>query len=527
MLVKSLLTLLTLKQLNQIHAQLIIRPKPQIFNPLLGVLANSSSPQNALLLYNLMLYYPFSHNHYTFTLTLKACSVLHAHTKGLEIHAHVIKSGHYSDIFIQNCLLHFYVVEHDVISALKIFESISSPDVVSWTSIISGLSKCGFEAEAISKFSSMDVKPNSATLVSALSACSCLKALTLGKAIHAYGLKRMVDNNIVFDNAMLDVYARCGSLVNAEHLFANMSKRDVVSWTTMVGAYAQGGHCEEAVDLFKKMVLEGEAVPNEVTVVTVLSACASIGALSLGQWVHSYIKRRPDLMVEGILGNALLNMFAKCGDMNMAIQIFSMLEHKDIISWGTLICGLAMNGHGRHTMQLFSHMLIHGVPPDDVTFIGLLSACSHSGLVNEGSMFFKAMRDYYGIIPQMQHFCCMLDMYGRAGLFEEAEAFLKGMPIEAKSPVWVALLQACKIHGNEKMLDWIRRNLLGDENVGVGTLALLSNHYASSERWDDANKVRSRMRSVGLKKMAGCSWIELDTRNDMSNLDLCGGIRRT
>ncbi|XP_028764348.1 pentatricopeptide repeat-containing protein At1g08070, chloroplastic-like [Neltuma alba] len=522
MLLKSLLTTLILKQLNQIHAQLIIRPKPQILNPLLGVLANSSRPRNALLLYNLMLYYPFSHNHYTFTLTLKACSLLHAHTKGLEVHGHVIKSGHYADIFIQNCLLHFYIVEHDVGSALKIFEFIPSPDVVSWTSIISGLSKCGFEAEAIRKFSLMDVKPNSATLVSALTACSFLKAMTLGKAIHAYGMKGMVDNNIIFDNAMLDLYARCGSLVNAEHLFANMMERDVVSWTTMVGAYAQRGRSEEAVDLFKKMVLEGEAVPNEVTVVTVLSACASIGALSLGQWVHSYIKRRSDLVVEGIIGNALLNMFAKCGDMNMAIQIFKMLEHKDVISWGTLICGLAMNGHGKHTVQLFSRMLIHGVPPDDVTFIGLLSACSHSGLVNKGFMFFKAMRDYYGIMPQMQHFCCMLDMYGRAGLFEEAEAFLKGMPVEAKRPVWVALLQACKIHGNEEMLDWIRRNLLNDENVGDGALALLSNHYASTERWDDANKVRGRMRRIGLKKMTGRSWIELDARNDTLDLDLCG-----
>ncbi|KAF7845369.1 pentatricopeptide repeat-containing protein [Senna tora] len=519
--VKPLSPTLTLKQLNQIRAQLIRNPKPQIFNRLLGVLANSSTPQNALHLYNQMLRHPFSHNHYTFTHTLKACSLLHAQTKGLEIHAHVIKSGHYADIFIQNCLLHFYIVEHDVVSALQIFESISSPDVVSWTSIISGLSKCGFEAEAIRKFSSMDVQPNSATLVSTLSACSCLRALTLGKAIHAYRLKRMNDNNIVFDNAMLDVYAKCGSLTNAEHLFANMLKRDVVSWTTMVGAYAQGGCCEVAVVLFKNMVLEWEVVPNEATIVTVLSACSSIGALSLGQWVHSYIDRRSDLAVEGNLGNALLNMYAKCGDIYTAIHIFNMLEHKDIISWGSVICGLAMNGHGKHTVELFARMLIQGVPPDDVTFIGLLSACSHAGLVKEGLMFFKAMRDTYAIAPQMQHYGCIIDMYGRAGLFEEAEDFLTSMPVEAKGPIWGALLQACKIHGNEKMFEWTKRHLLNDKHVGVGTLALLSNHYASSERWDDANRVRSRMRSSGVKKMAGCSWIELDTTTNSFDLDLC------
>lgn len=367
----------------------------------------------------------------------------------------------------------------------------------------------------------MDVKPNAATLVSALSACSALKALKFGKAIHAYGFKAIIiDGNVIFDNAMLDLYAKCGSLVNAEHLFVNMPKRDVISWTTLVMAYAQGGHCEEAFAVFKRMVLEGEAEPNEATVVTVLSACASMGALSLGQWVHSYIDKRCDLVVDGNIGNALLNMYAKCGDMQMGIRIFNMLMHKDVITWGTVICGLAMNGYGKQAVQLFSHMLIQEVPPDDVTFIGLLSACSHEGLVNEGIMFFKAMRDTYGIIPQMRHYSCMVDMYGRAGLFEEAKAFLIGMPVEAEGPIWGALLQACKNHGNEKMSEWIRRHL-NNKDVGNGTLALLSNLYASSERWDDANKVRNTMRGNGLKKTAGCSWIELEMSTNISDSDLC------
>ncbi|XP_061375562.1 pentatricopeptide repeat-containing protein At1g08070, chloroplastic-like [Gastrolobium bilobum] len=503
-----------------IHAQnqLIKNPNPQLLNPLLGLLKNS---QDAFFLYNQMLSHPFSHNHYTFTHALKACSSLHARSKGLEIHAHLIKSGHYVDLFIQNSLLHFYChVGNDVVSASRVFESIPSPDVVSWTSMVSGLSKCGFEAEAIRKFSAMDVKPNAATLVSALSACSGLKALGFGKAVHAYGLKSMIDGNVIFDNAVLDLYAKCGSLVNAENLFVKMSKRDVISWTTLVMAYAQGGHCEEAIAVFKRMVLEGEAEPNEATVVTVLSACASMGALSLGQWVHSYIDTRCDLVLDGNIGNALLNMYAKCGDMQMGFRIFNMLVHKDVITWGTVICGLAMNGHGKQAVQIFSHMLIQGVPPDDVTFIGLLSACSHAGLVNEGIMFFKAMRDTYCIAPQMRHYGCMIDMYGRAGLFEEAEAFLRGMPVEAEGPIWGALLQACKIHGNENMSEWIRGHV-NNKNVGIGTLALLSNLYASSERWDDANKVRNTMRGVGLRKLAGCSWIELDMSTNRLDSNLC------
>ncbi|KAJ7947556.1 Pentatricopeptide repeat [Quillaja saponaria] len=443
--------------------------------------------------------------------------------KALRSMVHVTKSGHSSDIFIQNSLLHFYLVEKDVFSASQLFQSISFPDVVSWTSIISGLSKCGFEAEAIAKFSLMDVKPNSATLVSVLSACSSLRALRLGKAVHAYSLGNLSDNNIVLDNSMLDFYVKCGSLVSAEYLFVKMPNRDVVSWTTMVDGYAKMGHCEEAIGVFKNMVQEGETEPNEATLVTVLTASSSRGALSLGQWVHSYIGTRCDIAVEGNLGNALINMYVKCGHMSAAIQVFNRLLYKDIISWDTIISGMAVNGRGKQALQLFSQMLVNGVLPDDVTFISLLSACSHAGLVDEGSMFFKSMRYIYGIVPSLLHYGCMVDMYGRAGFLEEAEAFIRDMPEEAEGPIWGSLLQACKSHGNENMFERIKQYLLNNGDVSMGTLALLSNAYASLDRWDDADKVRKAMRGRGLKKMAGSSWIELDTSTNRRNVDEYAG----
>ena len=457
-----------------------------------------------------MVLHPTSHNHFTFTHALIASSLLHALHKTLEIHAHVIKSGHYSDIFIQNTLLHSYVVKNNIVFAKRVFKSISSPDVVSWTSIISGLSKCGFHEEAIGKFLCMDVKPNTITLASVVSACCGLRAVRSGKAIHGYSLRSLDGVNIILDNALLDFYVKCGNLASAKFLFMKMSWRDVISWTTMVGGLAQGGLCEEAVEVFQAMVNGGEAVPNEATFVNVLSACSSLGALSLGQWVHSYISTRHDLVVDGNLGNALINMYSKCSDMCMAVQVFNELTHKDIISWSTIIGGMAMNGHGMHALQLFSLMLVHGVSPDDVTFIGLLSACSHAGLVKQGLIFFKAMNDVYGIAPQMKHYACMVDMYGRAGLLEEAEAFIRGMPMEADGPIWGALLNACKVHGNEKMFVQIYHSLRSAKGVSIGTLALLSNTYASCNRWDDANNVRDMMRDLGLKKMPGYSWIEVD-----------------
>ncbi|KAG6632465.1 hypothetical protein CIPAW_13G161400 [Carya illinoinensis] len=522
MMVKSPMPTLTPKQLNQIHAQLLKNPQPFLLNPLLGLLTNSAIPQNALVLFKQMLHRPSSHNHYTFTYALKACSLLHARQKGLEIHARVLKSGHYSDIFISNSLLHFYLVGNEIVSACRVFDSISSPDVVSWTSIISGLSKCGFEEEAIFKFSSMDVRPNSTTLVSVMSACASLRAVELGKAVHGYILRNMDESNVILSNVILDFYVRCGSLAGAKYLFVNMPNRDVFSWTTMVSGNAQRGSSEEAVRVFQEMVEVGEALPNEATIVSVLSACSSIGALSLGQWVHSYIDSRSDISVEGNVGNALINMYVKCGHVNLAIQVFNKLMCKDIISWSTIISGMAMNGQGMHALQLFSLMLVLGVPPDDVTFIGLLSACSHAGLVDKGLMFFKVMKNVYGITPQMQHYACMVDIYGRAGLLEEAEEFIRQMPVEAEGPIWGALLNGCRVHRNEKMFERIRQCLLDTRGVSIGTFALLSNTYASSDRWEDSNKVRDAMRCMGLKKMAGSSWIEVESStNNQDNPDAC------
>ncbi|PSR90197.1 Pentatricopeptide repeat-containing protein [Actinidia chinensis var. chinensis] len=511
--IKSLIPTLTRKQLNQIQTHIAKSTKPNTLNLLLGSLANSNTPRNALILYNKMLHNPSSYNHFTFTHALKACSSSKALRKGIEIHARVVKSGHYSDIFIQNSLIHFYCIENDIVNACTVFDEIPYPDTVSWTSIVSGLSKLGFEEEAIGWFLSMDVEPNPATLVSVLSACSSIRDVKFGKAIHGYRLKNFCEDNVILDNAVLDFYMKCGSLNSARYLFVKMLKRDVVSWTTMVGGLAQRGFCQEAIMLFQDLLQRGEAEPNEATIVNALSACSSLCALSWGRWVHTYVSTRHDLTENGNVGNALVNMYAKCGDMGMAIQAFNMLICKDLVSWSTIISGMAMNGLGVHALPLFSLMLVHGVCPDDVTFVGLLSACSHGGMINQGLMFFKAMSDVYGIGSQMAHYACVVDMYGRAGLLKEAEAFITKMPVVADGTVWGALLNACRIHGNEEMFERITHCLPTTEGVSIGTYALLSNTYASSMRWEDANEVRDAMRNRGLKKMAGYSWIEADVSN--------------
>lgn len=421
----------------------------------------------------------------------------------------MLKLGHFSDIYIQNSFLHFYLLQKDVSSADQVFASIDFPDVVSWSSIISGLSKCGFEREAIDKFASMDVEPNCSTLVSALSACCSIRAVKYGKAIHRYVLRNLNEDNIILGNAILEFYIRCGSLSTAHHLFVKMPKRDVVSWSSLIGGYAASGSCEEAIELFQRMVTSGEAEPNEFTLVNVLSACSSTGKLAYGELIHTYITSRHDISLDGPVGNALINMFVKCGNMDMAVSLFNKLACKDVISWSTIMSGLAMNGKGTEALQLFSLMVVHGVALDDITFVGLLSACSHSGLVKQGLMFFESMKRVYKIPPQMQHFACMVDMYGRAGLLEEAEGFIREMPVVAEGSVWGALLNGCKIHGDESVFERLKERMGG---LSIGTMALLSNTYARWENWEDANKVRDEMRSEGLKKMAGVSRVEVNPR---------------
>ncbi|WOG81409.1 hypothetical protein DCAR_0100556 [Daucus carota subsp. sativus] len=501
---------LSLRQIKQIRAHILTSSKPNSLNILLSNFTHSPTPQNALLLYNQMVKTPNAHNHFTFTLALKACSLLHSLPKGQEIHAHVIKTAYFSDIFIKNSLIHFYLLQTDIVWACRVFDSVVYPDVVSWTSIISGLSKCGMEREALVRFSKMDVSPNCATIVTVLSACISIRAVKIGKSVCCYSLKNFDDDNVVLGNVLLDFFVKFGSLGCARYLFERMRKRDVVSWTTMVGGFVQRGFYDVAVRVFQEMVRGGEVEPNEATIVSMLSACSSIGDLNLGRWVHCYVSSRHDLVINQNVGNALVNLYVKCGNIDLAITVFCMLKCKDVVSWSTMISGLAMNGYGKHVLPLFSLMLVHGNTPDDVTFIGLLSACSHAGLVNQGLMLFKAMDGVYHISPHMKHYACVVDMYGRAGLLKEAERFIEYMPVEADGPVWGALLNACNIYGSEEMILRTRQSLSKTRDATLGTFALLSNTYASSNRWDDANEVRDSMRRMGLKKAAGCSWVDVD-----------------
>ncbi|KAJ9688560.1 hypothetical protein PVL29_014288 [Vitis rotundifolia] len=385
------------------------------------------------------------------------------------------------------------------------------------------------------------LRPNEATVVSTLSACIALKMLELGKEIHRY-VREELGFTIKIGNALVDMYCKCGHLSIARQIFNDMPiktvicwtsivsgyvncgqldearelferspVRDVVLWTAMINGYVQFNRFDEAVALFREMQIK-RVSPDRFTLVALLTGCAQLGTLEQGKWIHGYIDENK-IMIDAVVGTALIEMYAKCGFIEKSLEIFNGLKEKDTASWTSIICGLAMNGKTSKALELFSEMEQTGVKPDDITFIGVLSACSHGGLVEEGRKHFRSMTTVYRIEPKLEHYGCLIDLLGRAGQLDEAEELIEKSPNvnnEVIVPLYGALLSACRTHGNVEMAERVAKRLVGIESGDSSVHTLLANIYASADRWEDVTKVRRKMKDLGVKKVPGCSSVEVN-----------------
>ncbi|XP_058201851.1 pentatricopeptide repeat-containing protein At4g21065-like [Rhododendron vialii] len=353
------------------------------------------------------------------------------------------------------------------------------------------------------------VLPNKFTYPFVLKACACVGRLSLGEQVHGSVIKVGFDNDIHVGNTLVHAYGCCGGGIGfARKVFDEMPEWDSVSWSAMIGGYARLGMSSEAVGLFREMQV-ARVRPDEVTMVTVLSACTDLGALELGRWVESYIEReKVPKSVE--LCNAVIGMYAKCGDVDKALNLFRKMSEKTIVSWTSVIVGLAMHGHGLEAVSLFEEMKEDGLVPDDVVFIGLLSACSHSGLVEEGWRYFNSMLEGFGIVPKIEHYGCMVDLLSRAGLVKEALDFVQKMPIEPNQIIWRTLIAACRSHGELNLGESITKQLIRNEPMRESNYILLSNIYAKKSHWEKKTKIREVMEKKGMRKIPGSTMIELD-----------------
>ncbi|CAN6468138.1 unnamed protein product [Victoria cruziana] len=349
------------------------------------------------------------------------------------------------------------------------------------------------------------VPANNFTFPFVFKACSDLRLVSNGTSVHANVIKTGHHaNDLYIQNALMVFYCSCGDTETARKLFDEMPQRDVVSWTTLISGYAKNERFVDAFFLFKIMQLAG-VTPNAVTMVNVLSACAQSGELWVGREVHKLIKEQK-MKLDVILGTSLINMYAKCGKIEMGMKVFNSMPEKNVFTWNTIINGLAMADSGKRAISLFYRMEEAGVRPDEVTLIGALCACSHAGLVQEGRRIFQTMAGKYGVLPGIKHYGCMVDLLGRAGLIKEAYEAAENMPYEPNTVIWGTLFGGCRAYGDLQLSEVAARRLVELEPWNGAYLAVLSRLYAELGRWNDAEKLRTLMIKRRTVKVPGSSF---------------------
>ncbi|XP_057792017.1 pentatricopeptide repeat-containing protein At3g62890-like [Salvia miltiorrhiza] len=428
-----------------------------------------------------------------------------------------------------------------LIEAHQLFDEMEEKDVVSWTAMISCYEQNMMYEEALDMFLAMcrkGISVDEVVLVSVLSACSHLVRARMGESVHGLVTKVGFESYVNLQNALIHMYSRwedvsaaeklfeagcvldmiswnsmisgyikCGLVDKARELFDSMPEKDVVSWSSMISGNAQHGNFSEMLALFHEMQRGGVVKPDETTLVSVVSACAHLAALEQGKWLHAYI-RKNGMKVNMILGTTLINMYMKCASVEEAMEVFDGMEEKGVSSWNALILGLAMNGQVERSLETFEEMKRRGMLPNEVTFVAVLGACRHIGLVEKGRECFDSMVKDYGIEPNIKHYGCLVDLLGRAGLLKEAEEVIDTMPMAADIATWGALLGACKKHGDKEMGERLGRKLIQLEPQHDGFHVLLSNIYASKGNWENVVEIREMMTRQGVVKTPGCSVIE-------------------
>ncbi|XP_058096163.1 pentatricopeptide repeat-containing protein At1g08070, chloroplastic-like [Magnolia sinica] len=447
-------------------------PNVFLYNTMIKAYSKSSTPLAAVRCYRLFCV-GLRPDHYTFPPLLEACKEASDLDVGLQIHSHIIRTGLESNVFTQTQLLRFLAECGSVAHARRVFDEMGCRDGVAWTTMIASYaSECGDINEAFRLFQEMPFQRDG----------FCWNVIIAG-------------------------FIRWDNIVAARKLFDEFPQKDVVSWTEMISAYAQKGHYREALHLFDQMRVLG-CKPNHLTLVSLLSSCAHLGSIRVGMSIHQFIEKN-GIFIDVYIGTTLIDMYSKCGDIENSLKIFNLMPRKDVYTWNTMIEGLASHGQGRHALDLFMRMEMEGLEPNGVTFVGVLTACSHVGLVKVGRAYFHLMINEYGITPRIEHYGCLVDLLGRAGLVDEAEEVVNRMPIQPNAVVWGALLAACKVGGNVELGERALKHLLELEPENGGNYTLLSNIYAAASRWDDVDRMRKMMRNPTVEKIRGFSCIEV------------------
>lgn len=445
---------------------------------------------------------------------LSSCASLGCILLGQQTHGEGIKLGLDLDVSVSNTLLALYAETGRLAECQKVFSWMLERDQVSWNTVIGALADSGASvSEAVEVFLEMmraGWSPNRVTFINLLATVSSLSTSKLSHQIHALILKYNVKDDNAIENALLACYGKSGEMENCEEIFSRMSeRRDEVSWNSMISGYIHNELLCKAMDLVWLMMQRGQRL-DCFTFATVLSACATVATLERGMEVHA-CAIRACLESDVVIGSALVDMYSKCGRIDYASRFFNLMPVRNLYSWNSMISGYARHGHGDNALRLFTRMKLSDQLPDHITFVGVLSACSHIGLVDEGFEYFKSMTEVYGLVPRVEHYSCMVDLLGRAGELDKIENFIIKMPIKPNILIWRTVLGAC-CRGNGRKTELGRRAaemLFNMDPQNAVNYVLLSNMYASGGKWEDMARTRRAMREAAVKKEAGCSWVTM------------------
>jgi pentatricopeptide repeat protein len=444
---------------------------------------------------------------------LGACAALENLKVGMQIHPLVIKCGLGLDIFVVTALINLYAKCGDLDYACRAFFEVDKPLLQPWTALMGGFAQQGKGREAIDlfhKFHSLGLKPSERTFSSVLGAFADTADVKVGKQLHCLILKMGFISFIFVGNAVLDFYSKCGLVEESSKTFEEMYEYDVVSWNAMISGHVRLGHHGEAIELLKDMLIKGFE-PNLYTYSIILSICGDVPAIEWGKQTHCCIMK-PGFESNVVLGSALIDMYAKCGRVSEARKVFDNLITKNLVSWNTMLLGYAQHGFGREALEIYSIMHRNGIEPNDITFLGVLSACGHVGLVEEGWRHFNSMIRDHGIAPRTDHLASLVSLFARKGQTEMAFEFIMSFPMDPGKVVWRCLLSGCKIHKDLALGRYAAEKILSIDPEDTSAHIMLSNIYAEAKMWKEAAQVRKVMKDKDLKKDTGYSWAEFKNK---------------
>ncbi|KAG6702122.1 hypothetical protein I3842_07G018600 [Carya illinoinensis] len=449
----------------------------------------------------------------TLTTILSACDGPEFCYASKMMHGLVISSGYLQEIAVGNALITAYYKCGCFSSGRQVFDEMLERNVITWTAVISGLAQNGFHEDSLNLFVQMrcgTVDLNSLTYLSSLMACSGLQALKEGLQIHGLLWKLGIQSEFCIESALMDMYSKCGNVKDAWKIFESTTEFDEVALTVILVGFAQNGFEEEAIQIFTKIVKAGiEVDPDMVS--AVLGAFGVDTSLGFGTQIHSFAIKK-NFCCNIFVSNGLINMYSKCGDLEDSVKVFTQMPKRNSVSWNSLIAAFARHGDCSKALQMYERMTLEGIQPTDVTFLSLLHACSHVGLVQRGMQLLESMAKDHGLSPRSEHYACVVDMLGRAGLLNEARKFIEGLPENPGLDIWQALLGACSIQGDSEMGKYAADQLLLAAPESSAPYILLANIYSSEGRWKERARTIKRMKDMGVAKETGISWIEIENK---------------